>query len=451
MPYDGQQASKGGHSDIIRNPEVQAFLDKCAYMRQPSAAEGEAIAATFHDAPKTDELPALVVASDSSPFSDPISRQFPSTQVGYVNVSLIAFDMGDFNGLQPKGSHFVDPHLVAEFHRKAKKVSFVLPGANVRYAGASSVQSGFRRAVYEQLSDERTKIDKNGCTLADTLLAIEGGKLPIEKCPACGQAHGFTFSKDEEVAACPSCAENVYMTDALRIHEQMSDFGDNTAAITRFMNAAEHLQICTLLKTMAENSLEALSKAAVMVDGPLALFGQPAKFHASIQSFYNQLFDRCRARGLAPPLIMGLQKEGQVMEHARSLAPYLRPGTFNVISDEYRATYINGIQPQNDNFGHETYYGQDFIYKTDAGQIFDVCLAYPISDKKDRSSFGKRKSDVALYEPWLARAFALIRHLEFDLYESAVVPVALAHRHASISLKPGGAMLEVLTKKHLSS
>lgn len=148
---------------------------------------------------------------------------------------------------------------------------------------------------------------------------------------------------------------------------------------------------------------------------------------------------------------MGLQKEGQVTEHARSLAPYLRPGTFNVISDEYRATYISGIQPQNDNFGHKTYYGQDFIYKTDAGQIFDVCLAYPISDKKDRSSFGKRKSDVALYEPWLARAFALIRHLEFDLCESAVVPVALAHRHASISLKPGGAMLEVLTKKHLSS
>lgn len=451
MPYDGQQASKGGHSDIIRNPQVQEFLGNCAYMRQPNAAEGEAIGATFHQAPNTDELPALVIASDASPFSDPISRQFPSTQVGYVNVSLIAFDMGDFNGLQPKGSRFVDPHLVAEFHRKAKKVSFVLPGANVRYAGASSVQNGFRLAVYEQLSDDRTKIDKNGCTLADTLLAIEAGKLVVEKCPNCGTVRDIPFSEHEKVIACPDCSENVYLTDALRIHEQMSDFGDNTAAITRFMNAAEHLQICTLLKTMSENSLEALSRSAVMVDGPLALFGQPAKFHASLQSFYNKLFDKCRSQGLPPPLIMGLQKEGQVMEHARSLAPYLKPGTFNVISDEYRATYINGVQPQNENFGHETYYGQDFIYKTDAGQIFDVCLAYPIANKRDRATFGKRKAEIALYEPWLARAFALIRHLEFDLYESAVVPVALAHRHASISLKPGGAMLEVLTRKHLGS
>jgi hypothetical protein len=451
MPYDGQQASKGGHSDIIRNPQVQEFLGNCAYMRQPSAAEGEAIAASFHEAPKTDELPALVIASDSSPFSDPISRQFPSTQVGYVNVSLIAFDMADFNGLQPKGSRFVDPHMIAEFHRKAKKVSFVLPGSNVRYAGASSVQNGFRLAVYEQLSDDRTRIDKNGCTLAETLLAIEAGKLVVQKCPNCGAARDFPFSRNEKVITCLNCSERVYLTDALRIHEQMSDFGDNTAAITRFMNAAEHLQICTLLKTMSENSLETLSNSAVMVDGPLALFGQPAKFHASLQAFYNELFDKCTSKGLPPPLIMGLQKEGQVMEHARSLAPYLKPGTFNVISDEYRARYINGIQPQNDNFGHETYYGQDFIYKTDAGQIFDVCLAYPIADKKDRAAFGKRKAEIALYAPWLARVFALIRHLEFDLYESAVVPVALAHRHASISLKPGGAMLEVLTKQHLDS
>lgn len=68
-----------------------------------------------------------------------------------------------------------------------------------------------------------------------------------------------------------------------------------------------------------------------------------------------------------------------------------------------------------------------------------------------RASFGKKKADIDLNEPWFARAFALIRHLECDLYESAVVPVALAHRHASISLKPGGAMLEVLTRKHLGS
>ena len=29
MPYKSQQAGKGGHSDIVRNPDVAAFLEGC--------------------------------------------------------------------------------------------------------------------------------------------------------------------------------------------------------------------------------------------------------------------------------------------------------------------------------------------------------------------------------------------------------------------------------------
>ena len=76
-------------------------------------------------------------------------------------------------------------------------------------------------------------------------------------------------------------------------------------------------------------------------------------------------------------------------------------------------------------------------------------MAYPFADKQNRKNFAKQKAESQHYEAWPARAFKLIRHLEFDLYENSVVPVALAHRHASISLSPGGTLLDVLTKKHL--
>jgi hypothetical protein len=49
----------------------------------------------------------------------------------------------------------------------------------------------------------------------------------------------------------------------------------------------------------------------------------------------------------------------------------------------------------------------------------------------------------------LAKAFSLIRYFEFDLYENAVVPIALAHRHASISLVPGGKVLDLVTRAGL--
>jgi hypothetical protein len=447
VPYEGQQASKRGHSDIIRNPDVQAFLSSCSYLRKPGDDVAQVIAAQYKDAPKSDELPELVIASDGSSYSDSINKDFPSTQVGYVKVSFMAFDMTDYNGLVTPSNPFVDPFKAAALHNAARAVPFVLPGSNVRYK-EMRVQDGFRLAVYEQLGAKRTRFREDGLTVKDMLYHLEGGEITVEKCPCCGEAGPHLFRFGEGVSRC-RCGADVYVTDTLRIHEQISDHGDNASAMTRFMNAVEHLQLATLVKTLADHDLEGLSQTAFMVDGPLALFGQPAKFHSSIQAFYNDIFARCIAKGLPPPLIIGLQKDGMVMEHARSLSPHLKSGTYCAISDDYRAEFINGIAPLTDNFGHETYYGQDFIYKTDSGRVFDVCLVYPFANKQDRREFAKKKAESEHYGNWLARAFALVRHLEFDLYENAVVPVALAHRHASISLSPGGTLLDVLTTKHL--
>jgi hypothetical protein len=51
MPYRGQQASKGGHSDLVRNPDVAGFLNDCAYIREPTDEEGKAVAKSFDVAP----------------------------------------------------------------------------------------------------------------------------------------------------------------------------------------------------------------------------------------------------------------------------------------------------------------------------------------------------------------------------------------------------------------
>lgn len=447
MPYDGQQASKRGHIDIVRNKDVQKFLASCSYLRKPSADAAMSIAELYQDAPVCETLPEMVIASDGSAYSDRIDKDFPSTQVGYVKTSFMAFDMQDYDGLAEPGSPFVDPFKAAALHNKARPVAFVLPGSNVSYNNLRP-QDGFRLAVYEQLSDQRTMVQEN-FGVKEMLYHLEGGQIQVKACPACGAEGPHIFKKGEDVSRCASCKADVYVTDVLRIHEQISDHGDNSSAMTRFMNAAEHLQVATIVKAMSEGSFALLCNTAVMFDGPLALFGQPAKFHASLQAFYNRVFQKCIAADRTPPIIMGLQKDGMVMEHARSLSPHLKSGTYCAVTDEYRAEFINGIAPLTDNFGHETYYGQDFIYKTDRGRIFDVCLAYPFADKQNRKEFSQQKAEAAHYSHWLGRALKLIRHLEFDLYENSVVPVALAHRHASISLSPGGTLLDVLSKRHL--
>jgi hypothetical protein len=60
--------------------------------------------------------------------------------------------------------------------------------------------------------------------------------------------------------------------------------------------------------------------------------------------------------------------------------------------------------------------------------------------------FASVKTEMERYTD-LTKALALINHFETDLYENAVVPIALAHRYTAISLSPGGRVLDLLTRK----
>ena len=104
------------------------------------------------------------------------------------------------------------------------------------------------------------------------------------------------------------------------------------------------------------------------------------------------------------------------------------------------------------NFGNETCYGQDFLFKTERGRIFNFALPYPFLDKTaggGGAGFARVKADLTNYGGLIERACDLIRHFEMDLYDNAIVPAALAHRHASISLSPGGKVLNLLLRSGL--
>lgn len=189
-----------------------------------------------------------------------------------------------------------------------------------------------------------------------------------------------------------------------------------------------------------------------MLDGPLALFGEPAKLHPRLQKLIFRVNERLANMGLQPMLVLGLQKNGGVMDHARLLERFLPDGVLRVIDDEYRNQFITGSDSPAANFGNETYYGQDFLFKTERGRIFNFAIPYPFEDKTfggGGKGFAKAKVDLTHYGSLIQRACDLIRHFEMDLYDSALVPVALAHRHASISLIPGGKVLDLLVRSGL--
>jgi hypothetical protein len=203
------------------------------------------------------------------------------------------------------------------------------------------------------------------------------------------------------------------------------------------MNYIEHLSLAQHVRYLLERSPEALSNLCFFVDGPLACFGNAAWLHAQMMAVLFDAQAQLQARGLPAFVVIGLQKTGQVVEHAMSLDRVLPPGRFAPLSDDYRGTYI-AQRPEGweKTFGHETYYGQDFIFKTDTGQIFVFALPYPMRSKEPLNHFRTAKAEAQRYGE-LEKALHLIRHFELDLYQNSVIPIALAHRHASISLVPG--------------
>lgn len=464
MPYNREPAGKGGHVDVVKNPDVQKFLIDCSCLTPPTEEEAKKITQDYvlwKSGAKW--LPDYVVASDASPYKEPIPGLFPSTQVGYVKNSMVIIEVSQFDDLQPKNTNFVDPFKVAELHRSGDPISFTLPGCNVRYKNSTTVKDGFRLAVYEQLSDMRTSFTNDkSFNVVGTLLAIDDNQIVLKTCPSCGGNENFVFKKNEEVGKCSICGQSVYVTDVMRIHEQISDLGDNGSAITRFMNVVEHLIIASFIRMVCHRDPELLSRMAFILDGPLAIFGQPAKIHARLLRLYSQISACLKEKNLQPPLILGIQKTGPSVEHAMALSKYIPKGAFRVIDDEYRHQYIAARSEASANFGNETYYGQDFIHRTKSGKVFVFGLVYPfesktpteltdegikLTDAKDK--FSEMKVQIHRYETMLGKAMNLVSHFELELYENAIVPIALAHRHASISLVPGGKVLDILSKKGL--
>jgi hypothetical protein len=189
-----------------------------------------------------------------------------------------------------------------------------------------------------------------------------------------------------------------------------------------------------------------LGSIIFFVDGPLAIFGNCAWLHKPIMKFYDEMREKLKSQNISIPIILGIQKTGQIADFSNLVARELPKNKLLLISDEYRFKYIySGREMAKNGFGDETYYGQDFIFKTPSGRTFVFGLPYPHPVKRPLTNFKEKREQLSAY-PELQRALSSIYHFESDMYENAVVPTALAHKYTSISLAPGGRVLDVFSR-----
>ncbi len=490
-----QTASKIGHSAFVENPEIRDFLAECNFMREPNDDELTLIQSRFEVVPNSGEAPPeFVIAIDGSPYESSFHNGLPSTRAGYFKVSGVAVSIPRYQAACDKGRRFLDPFAMAAIYEQRDALTFCLPSSNMEYRGTTSVKHGFRLKLFEEFCAEKTRIVQGkGATFLSTLFKIaglvanssnaedvDGGKpkgltvggvryIRVHKCASCNlkPAAGFLLPEEPGYVTCAEaepdgCAERIFATDALRVHESVTTHGPNLEAITRTMNVVEAVFLAHLIIHLMENSPQALSRTCFVVDGPLALFGEAAWMHGGLLRLYHEAQDKLGQNGMPPFLLFGIQKTGKVAEHAAMLRPHLgRPGDSLMmpVSDAYRAEYIREREDNHRNFGDETYWGQDFLFRASNGDIFVMAVPYCTPTKRvadpnakldAEAHFRQIKSEVVRY-PTLPRALEVIEIMRSDLYESSIVPVLAAHRDASISLMPGGRVLDLMSLTNFSS
>lgn len=460
MPYENEIASKISHSDFVKNPEVQEFLNACEYLTPPDEAEARELTSVFRQAPKSQRQSSIefVLAIDGSIYESALHDQMPNTRLGYLKVGAVLFSLKEFSQLRE--GRFVDPFKIAALKDNNTALTFVLPSANVRFKGQNNVRDSFRAALDEQLLHEKTRFDPKDfhTSLRSTLFYLASrrpgelgtGKpfeLKLHKCPTCEQGP-ITLEDKLEQQYCPYCKSPVFPSDCLRIWEEVTEYQSNRTALSRLMMVLEHLIPIHYIRFIERRAFLALSNIAFFIDGPLAMFGNPAWLHRSIMIYLNEVNTRLINHHQSPLLIIGLQKTGQLVDYVRLIDRFLPPDSLFAINDDYRYKYIlSNREPSKGGFGFETYYGQDFIFKTQQGRTFVFALPYPYPSKEEPGiDFVNEKTDWNHY-PTLPIATQLLEELQSDLYRNAVVPIALAHSYTAISLEPGGRVLDLLTKK----
>jgi len=459
MPFKGEFAGKTGHTDILKNPDVAHFLGSCIDIPKPSREEWEHIFSEAMIYSNDDaSLPDKILAIDGSSYESPVDGRFPSRMIGYLKIGSVMLDMTQYDSVKRSQSRFINPFEVAKLQRDTGSISLALPGAYVQSPSCNSVTESFRHAIHEYIRSDLTRLGDH--TLYDTLILLTKylGRIKnsngidvlwMKKCPlsSCSEEKESPIEVPviEGKTTCPSCKETVFAIDSLRVHEAFSENGSNVEAYNRLMSALEHILGIHYIYYLWQKNPDYLSKFCLLIDGPLAIFGQSAHFHRAIMLLISDIRNDLSKRGLSEPLIIGITKTGRICEHFDQIDELLPPGLVFPITDEYRYKYIDPVkQGSKKNFGDETYYGQDFLVKTNNARRFALCLAYPFRNKRDKE-FQTKKSDQEQYQV-LSKALAVLHELESDLYENAMIPVVLAHRHASISLSPGGKVLDVLSK-----
>lgn len=331
---------------------------------------------------------------------------------------------------------------------RAHTLEAVLPGCNVvdRNKTDETPKQFFRRKVYEAFSG---RLDPTHESLLESFREITRGRIakiknPDDDCKA-------KFIPGTGAYTCGCGKHTLYETDALRIHERFNEFGSNGEVHAEVRKILGVLSLINFLRFFAKKDrIHLLSDYAFVMDGPLAIFGDPAWLKSPVEkelTRINEMFFESTGRHLP---IFGIEKSGQYCTHFESIDWTDKEGpkskfpnkTILAPSTEYSHRNIVYRPEDAEPHGKSTYFGRKILYKTATKNHAVVNTVMTTPESKNYAL------NTPEAYPRIADIANIVDYLSSYLYEGGFVPLIRAHANAAIPLKTGGDILrEIICDK----
>jgi NurA domain len=423
-----EYASKSAHSQVVNDPSVRAFLENCSLpKRADEVSFSDHTELPFE--PVSDNPIRHVIAIDGGYDEVMVRSEFPSSTMCFFQFGALIFSVEDLEDLEEQP--FIDPDDMSKLKR-IQRLKLVLPIRNITLGDESTLTDSVRLAVHDFF---RQKVDDE--RLADTLrwfvFQEYGPKVSewnLASCPIC-DARSVRLQRSLMTAnhtfTCDSCGGEVYLTDVFRLHEAVDDELGAGGILGYVTTTLEQIILVHLIRLILKTKPAMLGQILFIKDGPLAFFGQTANMHRPMRELVKYLLDHNDL------YLAGLEKSGSFVEHADEIIGKLDPGTVLILDNDYVYRYVlpGKADPANP-YGRTTYYSNKLIFKTSRGRVYVVSLptrqslAYPTEDDLEN----------------LSEILTNIEKLRCDMYDNALVPVALANKLVSLANHPSSRILQ---------
>jgi hypothetical protein len=421
-------ASKSAHVNVIKDPAVQAFLAGCSL---PKSAEEVLLPPSKLIEYKPVESTSVrhIIAIDGGYSEVPVRAEFPSATICFFQFGALTFSLADLESLE--ASPFIEPEDMAKLKRM-QRLKFTMPVRNVLKAPHPTLITSVRGALYDFFAQSM-----DGGTLLETLkwfVFEEFDKVKetyeLANCPVCHKPRVLLSAKQlgvDYTLRCPQCRSQLYLTDVFRLHEAVDNELGAAGILGYVTTLLEQILLIHLLRLVLHQRPALLRELFFLKDGPLAFFGQTANMHKPMRALVRYLLN---AHDL---FLVGVEKSGPFVEHAAAIAELLPSSTVLLLDNSYIYKYIiPGAADADGAYGRTTYYGNKLIFKSRDSSLYVITLPTTEPHLSPKASDFKNLREI----------LTLLEKLRCDMFDDALIPVALANKLVSLSNRPSTQILQ---------